>query len=257
MRTLSGAALVAVLIWGIVWCDISRVIVLSLIGLATLREMLGLFIKGGIDVSSKGWLTTVAAFIVLVTNYFFADFTWVIVVFLYLLVRFTTELYRKSIKPVEAIGSEVFAMCYTILPIILLIEFEVSNILFIFFMVWINDVGAYLIGSTLGKHRLFERISPKKSWEGFWGGVVLVAISAALAGHFYFDNTINYLILGVVISVASVFGDLFESMFKRSLGVKDSGNAIPGHGGFWDRFDALFFAVPAYYLVERVISLFY
>lgn len=253
LRTMSGIVLVVVLIGGIIWCDISRYVVLSLIGVATLWEMLGLFARNGVSLCAKGWYVIISAVVLLIFNFLYYPIFWSLAL-LYLLIRFSLELYGKNKKPLESIGYEIFALIYTILPIVLLTHMPQSTVLLIFILVWTNDVGAYLIGSQLGKRRLFERISPKKSWEGFWGGLILVAIVAVILGYYWLDTPIlESLFLGVTISVASVYGDLFESMFKRSVGVKDSGNTIPGHGGFWDRFDALFFAVPAYYAMKEII----
>lgn len=110
-----------------------------------------------------------------------------------------------------------------------------------------NDTGAFLVGCTIGKHRLFERISPKKSWEGFWGGMVFSILSGMV--YYYFIeqsyNIIFYVMMGVIASIFATFGDLVESMFKRSIGIKDSSNLIPGHGGILDRIDSLLFVLPA------------
>lgn len=255
LRTISGLVLVVILIGGILWCDLSRFVVLSLIGVATLWEMLGLFAKSGISLCAKGWYVILSAVVLLLANFFYYPIFWSLAI-LYLIVRFTLELYSKEKKPLESIGYELFALIYTILPIILLSHIHENIVLLIFILVWTNDVGAYLIGSQFGKRRLFERISPKKSWEGFWGGLTLVAIVSTLLGYYWLNSPIlESLLLGITISVAAVFGDLFESMFKRSVGVKDSGNSIPGHGGFWDRFDALFFAVPAYFAIKEILPI--
>ena len=122
-----------------------------------------------------------------------------------------------------------------------------SLLLLAFVMIWMNDTGAFLVGCTIGKHRLFERISPKKSWEGFWGGLVFSVLSG-VAYYYFVDQAQGlpfYVILGVIASIFATFGDLVESMFKRSIGVKDSGNLIPGHGGILDRIDSLLFVLPA------------
>lgn len=125
-------------------------------------------------------------------------------------------------------------------------------ILGILTLVWINDTGAYLVGMTFGRHRLFERISPKKSWEGAIGGGILTLI-AALWLHLIMGtlNRPDWLIFALIVSVFGVFGDLTESLFKRSVGQKDSGKIIPGHGGLLDRIDSILFVMPlsAVYLI--------
>ena len=118
-------------------------------------------------------------------------------------------------------------------------------------MIWINDTGAFLVGSTLGKHRLFERISPKKSWEGVFGGLVFnLAASYFFSLHSisFFSIDWNYgqwIGLGIATTLFATWGDLVESMIKRDLRIKDSGNIIPGHGGILDRIDSLLMVMPA------------
>jgi phosphatidate cytidylyltransferase len=118
-------------------------------------------------------------------------------------------------------------------------------------IIWANDVFAYLVGISIGKHRMCERISPKKSWEGFVGGVVAAVGFAVLFGHLLGGNLAVWAGLGGVIAVTGVAGDFVESLFKRSADVKDSGSIMPGHGGMLDRFDALFISAP--YVVMYLI----
>lgn len=147
--------------------------------------------------------------------------------------------------------------------------------LMLFVMIWLNDTGAYCVGSLMGKHRLCERLSPKKSWEGFWGGLVFSVIAGAVfallsyktytTGFAPYDSiapmsSISFIIFwaltGAVVSVAATWGDLFESLIKRTLGVKDSGHLIPGHGGILDRIDSLLFAAPTMLLLMLLMPLF-
>lgn len=256
LRTISGLVVVVILVSGIMISPITKFIVLSVIGLGTLNEMLKLFSKSGVSVAYGGIYTLVSAVILLLTRAF-ADTEIIYVAVLLLLVRFIMELYRKKKRPFEGLGYEIFALIYALMPIYLLIDIaDYRIVLSIFILVWTNDVGAYLVGSRFGKRRLFERISPKKSWEGFWGGLLFVVLASTLIGYYWIGyRTELWIITGIIVSIAAVYGDLFESMFKRSIGVKDSGNSIPGHGGFWDRFDALFFAAPAYVVIERLLTL--
>lgn len=116
----------------------------------------------------------------------------------------------------------------------------------IFLFLWTNDTGAYCFGTLFGKHRLFERISPKKSWEGSIGGGVLSLVVASVVA--YFDQSLNlwqWLGFALVVVVFGTWGDLVESLLKRQLGIKDSGNILPGHGGMLDRFDSSLLAIPA------------
>jgi phosphatidate cytidylyltransferase len=132
--------------------------------------------------------------------------------------------------------------------------FSPGIIIGFFLLIWANDTGAYLAGVSFGRHKLFERISPKKSWEGFFGGVVS-AVTAAwfLSGWLGVVDRTHWIIIAVIVSVAGTYGDLVESMLKRSTGIKDSGSIMPGHGGFLDRFDSAIISFPLVYLF---ISLF-
>lgn len=127
----------------------------------------------------------------------------------------------------------------------------------IFIFTWINDTGAYCTGMLFGKHRLFERISPKKSWEGSIGGGAFSIIAAIIMAHFFPFMTLGVWIgLALTIVIFGTWGDLTESLLKRTLGIKDSGNILPGHGGMLDRFDSTLMAVPAAVVYLYVISFF-
>ena len=122
----------------------------------------------------------------------------------------------------------------------------------VFVFLWINDTGAYCTGSLLGRHKLFPRISPAKSWEGSIGGGILVLCAAALVGYWANQGANSHVLsipgwigLGLTVVIFGTLGDLVESLFKRTLGIKDSGNMLPGHGGMLDRFDSSLLAIPA------------
>jgi phosphatidate cytidylyltransferase len=177
------------------------------------------------------------------------------------------ELYRKQEKPFDSLAQTFFSLLYTALPFSMFpfaafshdgiesilphgnIIFSPGIILGFFILLWTNDTGAYITGSLIGRHRLMERISPKKSWEGFFGGAVFAAFAAWLiSGWLGVVDTTGWIIISVIISVAGTYGDLIESMLKRSLGVKDSGSIMPGHGGFLDRFDSTILSFPLVFL---------
>ncbi|MDX1911562.1 MAG: phosphatidate cytidylyltransferase, partial [Saprospiraceae bacterium] len=127
-----------------------------------------------------------------------------------------------------------------------------NRVLGLLLLVWINDVGAYLLGSRWGSTKLLERISPKKTWEGTIGGALFAVAGGYALSYFIPDySTRQWLALGLCAALGSNLGDLVESMLKRSVGVKDSGTILPGHGGFLDRFDAFIFTVPLYWLALR------
>lgn len=173
-----------------------------------------------------------------------------------LLIIMATELYRKKENPLQNISVTIFSIIYLAIPMSL-INFLVfpeilggSNytpklLIALFALIWIYDSGAYLVGVSIGRHRLFERISPKKSWEGAIGGTLTALLAAYFISGFIPEiKLIHWIVISILTVISSTFGDLTESMFKRQFGIKDSGNLLPGHGGILDRFDSLFFAVP-------------
>jgi phosphatidate cytidylyltransferase len=170
-------------------------------------------------------------------------------------VLFILELFRKSKQPFINIALTFTGIFYVVLPFSLFVAigFCSSNIakyhphilLGFLYLLWANDTGAYLIGSKFGKHRLFERISPKKSWEGSIGGVACALLIAYVISLFYTDLVLtDWVVMALIIVVFGTLGDLVESMLKRSLNIKDSGSIFPGHGGLLDRFDGLLIAAP-------------
>ena len=134
-------------------------------------------------------------------------------------------------------------------------NFDPSPILILFVLTWVFGTFAYIIGSNLGKHKIISRISPKKSWEGFVGGMTFTLLSVYFIKQFFDIFSINFLLLlAFVIPFTATIGDLIESFFKREAGVKDSGNLIPGHGGFLDRMDALMISIPALYILLNIFK---
>lgn len=186
----------------------------------------------------------------------------VIVLFTYFLVRFVIALYDKSHSAFSDTAMSVLSLLYIALPLGLLCliysdTYQSSYlILAMFAMIWLNDTGAYCVGSLLGKHRLFPRLSPKKSWEGFVGGLVF-CVGAAIAANYLIPELFGlaeWIIYGILVCVFSTWGDLFESMLKRTYGIKDSGNLIPGHGGILDRIDSLLFVAWATFLFFAIVQ---
>ncbi|MBL0743401.1 phosphatidate cytidylyltransferase [Chryseolinea lacunae] len=163
------------------------------------------------------------------------------------------KLYKKfERKPFTNIAFTFLGIFYVAVPFALLnvaaFENGTYNYQIIFgclFILWASDTGAYFAGTFFGKRKLFERISPKKSWEGFFGGALLALIFAYGVSRYFETLTLTqWMIVGVIIIVGGTFGDLVESLLKRSIEIKDSGTAIPGHGGFLDRFDGLLISAP-------------
>ena len=180
---------------------------------------------------------------------------------LFIMLTMIAELYYKAPNPINNWAFTLFAQIYCAGSFSILnfigaepgtpgvMSYTPLFIMAIFIFVWLDDTGAYLVGSLIGKHKLFERISPKKSWEGFFGGLILsLASSQAFAWFAPEINRMNWLGLAATVVLFGTWGDLIESLLKRTLGVKDSGNVLPGHGGMLDRFDSVMLAVPASYI---------
>lgn len=181
----------------------------------------------------------------------------------YIMVRFTMALYDKRDHAYRAAAKSLTGVIYVGWGLCMLNNLYVLSgkwtVLVMFIMIWLNDTGAFCFGSLLGKHRLFPRLSPKKSWEGFWGGMLCCVVCGAVC-YLCFDNLLGVgpvwsVVTGVVVSVMSTWGDLFESMLKRTMGVKDSGNIIPGHGGILDRIDSLLFVAPSLVVLHMLLQL--
>ena len=176
---------------------------------------------------------------------------------------FICELYRKSSTPIANIATSLLGALYVALPMALLIvtpmllgggEWNPWIMILYIFIIWANDVFAYLFGITLGRHRLFERISPKKSWEGFFGGLLGAMAMGWVAATILGASVPMWIGLALVAAISGVFGDLVESLMKRSVDIKDSGNIIPGHGGWLDRFDALILSAPFVFIYACIYT---
>jgi phosphatidate cytidylyltransferase len=187
-------------------------------------------------------------------RYYFLIFPMVAVVYL-------IKLYKKTEhKPFTNIAFTFLGVFYVAMPFALLnhavfnettsngnveSHYNYEIILGCLLILWASDTGAYFAGTLFGKHKLFERISPKKSWEGFWGGAALaIVITYVLTLFFHSLTLVDWMIISLIIIIGGTFGDLVESLLKRSIEIKDSGDSLPGHGGFLDRFDGLLISAP-------------
>ncbi len=278
IRTITGIIFVA----AIVSCFLrpeAMVLLFSIITGLTVWEFTGL-INEREDVTVNRFISTVAGvYFFYAMTYYCSDmyagiaksvvFIPYLVTIVYLLVA---ELYLKQKDPIQDWAYTMLAQMYIALPFSLInvlafnatsegyVAFNTLLPLSIFIFLWVNDSGAYCVGSLLGRHKLFPRISPGKSWEGSIGGAVFV-LAAAYAISYFLDTDQMlampvWLGLGLVVVVFGTWGDLVESLFKRTLGIKDSGNILPGHGGMLDRFDSSLLAIPAAVIYLYTISLF-
>ena len=270
VRTITGILFVAVMVAGICLRGDAMILLFSLITGLTLWEYTGLVNEHVKDATINRFITTVAGvYLFLAFAGFCANIVPSAVFIPYLLTvvyMLVSELYLGQKNPIHNWAYTMLGQMYIALPLSMMnvLAFQADATtgevaynwvlpMSIFAFLWLNDTGAYCTGSLFGKHRLFPRISPKKSWEGSIGGAILVLAVAALIGHFttelstvnYQLSTIHWIGLGLVVVVFGTWGDLVESLFKRTLGIKDSGNILPGHGGMLDRFDSSLMAIPA------------
>lgn len=187
--------------------------------------------------------------------------TLISISFIGLLVLLYYLISTKAIKTDNVIQKVILHITYLILPFYFLIKlpfiennYNPNIIIFIILMIWTNDSFAFFIGKNFGKHKLFESISPKKTIEGFIGGLLFAILAGFLIGKYSNHFPIlNWIIIAVIVSVFGSLGDLVESKFKRQAKIKDSGTIMPGHGGLLDRLDSLFFLAPFVYLYIHYI----
>lgn len=183
--------------------------------------------------------------------------------FLLILASLVYVLISQKIKPFNFLLKFIFGFIYVAIPFALIATFHFMNdlkiedyelLLGFFIILWSNDVFAYLVGSTIGKTKLAVKISPKKTWEGTIGGIILSMVSAFIISKYFFSlDVVNWLVLGLLISIFATLGDLLESKFKRQAGIKDSGKIMPGHGGVLDRFDGMILAAPVVYIYLSIV----
>lgn len=190
---------------------------------------------------------------------------WVIIFIPILFITFIIEIYRKKDNPFANIAITLFPVLYVAVPFSLLNflfspyhflgEFYPNIVIGFFVITWVNDSMAYLGGITLGKRKLLERISPKKSWEGsIIGGISALIVAYAFSFWFKELDHLAWLGMAAIIVIAGTYGDLAESMLKRSLNIKDSGALLPGHGGMLDRFDSVLLSTPFVFLYINLIN---
>ena len=277
IRTITGVIFVAAIVASFLRPE-AMVLLFSIVTGMTIWEYAGL-VNERPGVTINRFICTVAGvYFFYAMTYFCSDlyggvaksvvFIPYLVTVVYLLI---SELYAKQEDPINNWAYTMLSQMYIALPFSLLnvlaftatpngqISFNTLLPLSIFVFLWVNDTGAYCVGSLLGRHKLFPRISPGKSWEGCIGGAVFVLVVAYLISY-YIDNgllsVLQWLGLGLVVVVFGTWGDLVESLFKRTLGIKDSGNILPGHGGMLDRFDSSLLAIPAAVIYLYTLSLF-
>jgi len=175
------------------------------------------------------------------------------------------ELYRRNKNPIVNVAITLFGSVYVSMPFGLLSylvfyppfgnHYDPSFLIGYFLLMWANDSGAYIIGSLIGKHKLFERVSPKKTWEGFIGGAFFTLLAAFFISKFLKEiGLIHWLAIGSITFLFGTIGDLIESQLKRTVDMKDSGKILPGHGGILDRFDSILVSAPIVFVYLMIFN---
>ncbi len=255
-RTVTGAVFALLVIGPVLWSPWAFFAMMGVFAMIALAEFVKLFpseprTRGTVIYYFLGFSVYV---LVGLTGMNVIGFSSLLLVVLSFFILMAVEIFRQSDPSWMQVAAGFSALLYIALPFGMmnsLYWLGSGNISFpwvllaLFVLVWVNDVFAYLIGSTFGKHKLYPKLSPKKSWEGSIGGFFFTLLFAWLFSLVATPLTlIQWLWFGVIVSVAGGLGDLVESMLKRNAGVKDSGALFPGHGGVLDRFDAVIFATP-------------
>ncbi len=275
-RLISGTVYVALivlaltlpLVWGL-WILLSFFAVAGIIEFNHLTRVNQTYIfRIVLDCAAAVWLLYATAQYGMAISHGLAIFLPYLLYLLYVVCR-STFLPHQAMLP--SLSNSLIGQLYIAVPLALTIrltlvvdpfssitQFDGLLLLAIFIFIWVNDTGAYLVGSRWGKRRLAPSISPKKSVEGSIGGLILVLLSAVVLRLLLFPELswLRILLIATVVAVFGTIGDLFESSLKRQAGVKDSGKLIPGHGGILDRIDSLLLAVPAVYLLLAFLDLY-
>ena len=276
-RTLSGAIYVGVVVSSILYHPVFYGIAFSLIILLAVREYHHLTKMSRVNTI----MAAISAVLLFVTcwipvgmqNYCYG-FLMTICFVLYCLMLISSlviELWLKSDDPIQNWGKTLQSQVMIALPIAMmsaLMFFDKYLLLTVFVLIWVNDSGAYCVGVLSskmpgGNHKMFPRVSPKKSWEGLFGGFLFAIAASILIAHLgWYDWLIQHssvnmyviaIVFAIVVAVSGTLGDLMESLLKRTIGVKDSGRFLPGHGGVLDRFDSILLAVPAALLLVIIL----
>ena len=267
-RSISGLLFAVVLLGAILLGPWSFALLFGLFSVFILREFYQLSKAAGIS-PQKNLGIFIGALIFILTFLNAKGIISINLIGFYLSLLFivpSCELLRIKKNALENIAVTILGIFYVIYPFSLFHffvfpdlpsdnKYDPTLLIFLFILIWAFDSGAYLFGVSFGRHKLFERISPKKSWEGFFGGWFLTLVFALALHHLFPRYEPGFMLLiATIITITGTIGDLVESMIKRNLGVKDSGKFLPGHGGLLDRFDSMLFASPFVYLVIHFLG---
>ena len=256
-RILTGTAYVATLLF-VIMQPISALVLFSLVAILATLELKKIFEKQNLDFYI--W----PAIILGLTSYLSIIYSEIkIILFLEIIIYFISLLFQTQKKTLELAGGTLFSIIYIFIPLSLVIpigcfENEIYNYKILFgllILIWSSDSWAFVCGKLFGRHKLFERISPNKTWEGFIGSIILTTLTAYVLSLNGFElSSVEWMILGALTSLTATLGDLFQSMLKRESNIKDSGNILPGHGGILDRFDSILLCFPVLYTYLHYIN---
>lgn len=262
-RSLTGIVYIAVIVGCVLWGNYGMTLLCLVFGWGAIVELQRIIL--GREISQWPQACDVVALLMLI--HIGSDekiIPGIAIVILALMARFIIPLYIKKGDQIKSLGVSCLGLVYIGIPMMLLMNIYTKSaalVMLMFIMIWLSDTGAFCVGSLIGRHKLFERISPKKSWEGFFGGLAF-AIAAGVAawaftGERFFPGFECWQLglLGAIVGIFATWGDLIESMIKRTLGIKDSGHILPGHGGILDRIDSLLLVAPATFVYITILSI--
>jgi phosphatidate cytidylyltransferase len=286
-RTISGAVYIALLLTSILFSTESFIILFGIFLVITIYEFSNLVALNKIFSILFG--TLLYSVIVLASHYnkestlflnnlFQENFDFeiniqqldlvLLAVTIVIAIKCILFLFYDSVQKISISSKYLYLLGYITLPFVFIVkisfganDYNPKIIIGLFILIWTNDTFAYLVGKSVGKHKLFERVSPKKTIEGFLGGAVFAAFAGFLISKFYIQpnpafsskSILIWTIIALIVSIFGTIGDLIESKFKRIAGVKDSGSIMPGHGGILDRLDSVIFVAPIIYLFYQIL----
>lgn len=268
-RTISGSLFATAVVGSIILGRYSFLIVFLALTIGTLIEFYKFAYKARIRPQFLYALLLGA--IIFIMNYLFAigelgNYIFLGIIPLVISV-FIIELFRNHNRPMHNIAFTLLGLVYVAFPFSMLnyfalsyssyrIGYQIHILLGYFILIWANDSGAYAFGMSLGRNKLFPKVSPRKSWEGLVGGLFTTVLVAWIISLFFTNVSLfHWMAIGLISAVMSIFGDLVESMFKRSLDLKDSGKFLPGHGGLLDRFDGMLLSAPIVFVYLEIMML--
>ena len=256
-RILTGAAYATLLLF-VIMKPIYVLLIFLLVAILATLELKKIFEKQNLDFHT--WPTIIIG----LTSYLAIIYSEIkFILFLEIIIYFISLLFQTRKKTLLLAGGTLFSVIYIFIPLSLVIpigcfENEIYNYKILFgllILIWSSDSWAFVCGKLFGRHKLFERISPNKTWEGFIGSIILTTATGYIISNngFRLSQT-EWMILGALTAIYSTLGDLFQSMLKRESNIKDSGNILTGHGGILDRFDSILMCLPVYYIYLHYIN---